>query len=152
MPNSIISAPKLSVKNINLENNKLFSFLLKKRAVYDKIKLQLFFDLEACLYVKALKPGGCMEELKKIWLKFEKTHPKTSQWVREGGLFLIVSTLITVFKYLLLTFLPLAFAFMGNSDFGFPGIDIIELGIFLCYTVSEVSLSKRRNGYGFTHN
>lgn len=70
-----------------------------------------------------------MEKLKALWLGFESKNPKIAKWVREGGLFMIVSTLITVFKYLLLTFLPLAFAFMGSADFGFPGIDITLFGI-----------------------
>ena len=70
-----------------------------------------------------------MEKLKNLWLRFENKYPKASQWVREGGLFVIVSNVITIFKYLLLTFLPLAFAFMGSQDFGFPGIDITVLGI-----------------------
>ena len=70
-----------------------------------------------------------MEKLKNIWLGFEEKYPKASQWVREGGLFVIVSNVITIFKYLLLTFLPLAFAFMGSQDFGFPGIDITLLGV-----------------------
>ena len=70
-----------------------------------------------------------MKKLKELWFKFEQKYPKASQWVREGGLFVIVSNVITVFKYLLLTFLPFAFAFMGSRDFGFPGIDITLLGI-----------------------
>ena len=70
-----------------------------------------------------------MEKIKQLWLNFETKYPKASRWVREGGLFVIVSNVITIFKYLLLTFLPLAFAFMGNQDFGFPGIDITLFGI-----------------------
>lgn len=70
-----------------------------------------------------------MEKVKRIWFDFVEKHPKVSRWVREGGLFFIVSNLITVFKYLILTFLPLAFAFMGNRDFGFPGIDLTILGV-----------------------
>lgn len=70
-----------------------------------------------------------MEKIKNLWLRFEKEHPMASQWVREGGLFVIVSNVITIFKYLLLTFFPLAFAFMGSQDFGFPGIDITLFGI-----------------------
>ena len=70
-----------------------------------------------------------MEKIKQLWLNFETKYPKASQWVREGGLFVIVSNVITIFKYLLLTFLPLAFAFMGSQDFGFPGIDITLLGV-----------------------
>lgn len=70
-----------------------------------------------------------MIKLKELWLNFEKKYPKASQWVREGGLFFIVSNLITFFKYLLLTFLPSAFAFMGGQAFGFPGIEITLFGI-----------------------
>ena len=70
-----------------------------------------------------------MEQIKKLWLGFEEKYPKASQWVREGGLFVIVSNVITIFKYLLLTFLPLAFAFIGSRDFGFPGIDVTLFGI-----------------------
>ena len=70
-----------------------------------------------------------MERIKKLWLEFEEKYPKASQWVREGGLFVIVSNVITIFKYLLLTFLPLAFAFIGSRDFGFPGIDVTLFGI-----------------------
>ena len=37
------------------------------------------------------------------------------QWIREGGLFVIVCNLITVFKYILLQFLPAAFANMAQG-------------------------------------
>lgn len=66
-----------------------------------------------------------METIKK-WID---KHPKAAQWIREGGLFVLVSNGITVFKYLLLTFLPAAFAFLGSRDFGFPGIDLELFGI-----------------------
>ena len=45
-----------------------------------------------------------------LWNSFAAKHPAAAKWVREGGLFVIVSNLITVFKYLLLTFLPAALA------------------------------------------
>lgn len=70
-----------------------------------------------------------MNYLKNWWGSFAETHPSLSQWVREGGLFVIVSNAITVFKYLLLTFLPAAFAFLGSRYFGFPGIDLNLFGI-----------------------
>ena len=43
-----------------------------------------------------------------FWNNFAAKHPAAAKWVREGGLFVIVSNLITVFKYLLLQFLPAA--------------------------------------------
>lgn len=70
-----------------------------------------------------------MEKIKNLWTGFVEKRPKLAKWVREGGLFFLVSNLITLFKYLLLTFLPLAFQFMGNQDFGFPGVNLTILGI-----------------------
>lgn len=69
-----------------------------------------------------------MEKLKSLWLSFAERHPKAAEWVREGGLFILVSNGITLFKYLILTFLPYAFAFMGDSYVGFPGIDLTLFG------------------------
>ena len=69
-----------------------------------------------------------MNGIKNLWQNFADKHPGASKWVREGGLFVIVSNLITVFKYLMLLFLPLAFAGLPNIDFGFPGIDITLFG------------------------
>lgn len=69
-----------------------------------------------------------MQGIKNWWNRFVEGHPKAAQWIREGGLFVIVSNAITVFKYLLLTFLPAAFASLPNIDFGFPGIDLTLFG------------------------
>lgn len=44
----------------------------------------------------------------------DTSQPHSSRcpaWLREGGLYLIVSGVVTVLKYLLLLFLPRAFAF-----------------------------------------
>lgn len=59
-----------------------------------------------------------------LWNNFAKKHPDAAKWLREGGLFVIVSNLITVFKYLLLQFLPAAFAGLGDASFGWPGIPV----------------------------
>ena len=64
----------------------------------------------------------------KFWKQFEEKHPELSKWVREGGLFVIVSNAITIFKYLLLTFLPAAFAGLGDTTFGWPGIPLTLFG------------------------
>ena len=50
-----------------------------------------------------------MSKLGDKWNQFEQEHA-IGKWIREGGLFVIISNLITLFKYLLLTFLPAAFA------------------------------------------
>lgn len=62
------------------------------------------------------------------WGNFSEKHPGASKWIREGGLFVIVSNLITLFKYIILQFLPAAFAGLGNAGFGWPGIDMTLFG------------------------
>ncbi len=56
-------------------------------------------------------------------------NPKLAQLIREGGLFVIVSNVITVLKAIALIFLPGMFAFLGSQDFGFPGIELNLFGI-----------------------
>ena len=73
--------------------------------------------------------NGFFARIKNKWNDFVEKKPALAKWIREGGLFILVSNVITVFKYLLLTFLPFAFAFMGSVDFGFPGIDVTLFGI-----------------------
>ncbi len=63
-----------------------------------------------------------------FWNNFAEKHPKAAEWVREGGLFVIVSNLITVFKYLMLQFLPALFAGLGNRSFGWPAIPVTLFG------------------------
>ena len=60
----------------------------------------------------------------KSWIDFAEKHPKAAKWIREGGLFVIVSNLITVMKYFILQFLPLAFTHLSNVDFGWPGLPV----------------------------
>lgn len=63
-----------------------------------------------------------------FWKKFEEKNPKLAKWVREGGLFVIISNLITVFKYLILQFLPKLFVSLPLVDFGFPGMNLTLFG------------------------
>ncbi len=64
-----------------------------------------------------------------FWSRFEERSPKAAQWIREGGLFIIISNLITVFKYLILQFLPKLFVGLPLIDFGFPGVDVTLFGV-----------------------
>jgi putative flippase GtrA len=70
-----------------------------------------------------------MEKLKAFWQNFADKHPKAEEWVREGGLFFLVSNLITIIRGLLIEVLELAFAFLGDAAIGFPRITLNILGI-----------------------
>ncbi len=56
--------------------------------------------------------------MKNAWQRFVENHPKAAKWIREGGLFIIVSNLVTVLKYLILQFLPKMLTNLPDTDFG----------------------------------
>lgn len=64
----------------------------------------------------------------KFWNDFSEEHPQLMKWIREGGVFVIISWLITLFKYMILQFLPKLFTGLPLIDFGFPGNDLTFLG------------------------
>ena len=54
----------------------------------------------------------------KFFERFAEKHPKAARWIREGGLFLIFSYVITFLKYLMLLFLPKLFSAYAGNGFG----------------------------------
>ena len=71
----------------------------------------------------------------KFWNNFAEKHPKAAEWIREGGLFVIVSNLITLFKYLILTFLPYAFLSLGTNSYVWPGTKLTVFGQEFIWTI-----------------
>lgn len=70
-----------------------------------------------------------MEKIKKYWFDFADKHPKAAEWVREGGLFFLLSTLITIIRGVLIEILEAAFGFLGTAAIGFPRITLNMFGI-----------------------
>lgn len=71
-----------------------------------------------------------MEALKNWWSNFEETHPKASKWVREGGLFLIFSNLVTVVQYIIYAFLPNLLGLeLAGTEWSWPAIPVTLFGI-----------------------
>ena len=70
-----------------------------------------------------------MRKIKQMWLGFADKNPKLAGWVREGGLFFLVSNLITIVRGLLVSILQPAFAFMGTAAIGFPNLTLNIFGI-----------------------
>ena len=71
-----------------------------------------------------------MEKLKNLWRGFEEKYPKASQWVREGGLFFLVSNGITLIRgFFVLLLFDIFVPFLGTEAFGFPGIPLNIFGV-----------------------
>ncbi len=63
----------------------------------------------------------------KEWME---KHPKAAKWIREGGLFLVFSYVVTFIKMLLLMFLPSLFhGMVGDVEWLFPGIPVSLFGV-----------------------
>ncbi len=59
-----------------------------------------------------------------------KKQSKAAQWIREGGLFIIFSYVVTFIKYLMLQFLPNLFhGLVGDVEWLFPGIPVSLFGV-----------------------
>ena len=70
-----------------------------------------------------------MEKLKQKWLEFADKNPKIAAWVREGGLFLIVSNAITLIRGFMIGILENIFSFMGDAAIGFPNWHLKLFGV-----------------------
>jgi putative flippase GtrA len=80
---------------------------------------------------------------------FAEKHPKAAQWIREGGLFLVFSYLVTFFKYLLLTFLPGFYeGLVGSVEWTWPGINVELFGV--PFTLAIIGNSLADGGLAFT--
>ena len=60
---------------------------------------------------------------------FAKSHPKAARWIREGGLFIIFSYVVTFLKYLMLQFLPGMFSGYADIGWGWPSVNVSLFGI-----------------------
>ena len=87
--------------------------------------------------------------MKNWWANFSEQHPKAAQWVREGGLFLVFSYVVTAIKALLLIFLPdLYRGAVGSAEWLWPNIPVTVFGVQLNLAIVGNSLAT--GGLAFT--
>ncbi|MBR1814326.1 MAG: hypothetical protein IJ773_10945 [Lachnospiraceae bacterium] len=80
---------------------------------------------------------------------FAEKHPKAAQWIREGGLFLIFSYVVTFLKWLLLTVLqPLFQNLIGDVEWVWPNIPIELFGVPINFSIIGNTLAA--GGLAFT--
>ena len=60
-----------------------------------------------------------------FWTKFSNKHPKLSKLLYEFFMFWVFSMMVTIFQYLVMTFLPYAFGLeMAGKEFLWPGLEV----------------------------
>ena len=86
----------------------------------------------------------------KNWME---QHPKAAQWIREGGLFLLFSYVVTFIKMLLLIFLPTFYhGMVGDAEWLFPGIPVSLFGVDFKLAIVGNALEKAADGVSFLVN
>ena len=85
----------------------------------------------------------------KWWNGFADKHPGAAKWIREGGLFLIFSYVVTGIKALLLIFLPDMYRGMvGDTEWMWPGISVSLFGVD--FSLAIVGNDLAAGGLAFT--
>lgn len=96
-----------------------------------------------------------MERLKEWWLEkwnaYAGKHPKAAQWIREGGLFLIFSYVVTFAKYLMLMFLPALFSAYANNGWGWPAIEGHLFGVPFTFNIIGYAVADGGMAYMFAN-
>jgi putative flippase GtrA len=64
-----------------------------------------------------------------------RQNSKFKEWVREGGLYVIVCNAVTILKYVILQFLPHVFAGMPKVDFYWPGVPVSLFGVSFLWNI-----------------
>lgn len=80
---------------------------------------------------------GLFAKIKNWWLGFEAKNPKLSKWVREGGLFVLISNLITIIRALMMTFMTTWFVNLGigTESWGWPNVQANLFGIPFTFNI-----------------
>lgn len=77
-----------------------------------------------------------MEALKNLWNGFAEKHPGAAKWLREGGLFIIISYVVTFLKYLIMLFLPSVFGLgLAANGWGFPNATFTVAGVTFTFNI-----------------
>ncbi|MBR4212103.1 MAG: hypothetical protein IKR84_06940 [Oscillibacter sp.] len=85
----------------------------------------------------------------KWWNGFAEKHPGAAKWIREGGLFVLFSYVVTAIKALLLIFLPGMYRGMvGDAEWMWPGIPVSLFGVD--FSLAIVGNDLAAGGLAFT--
>ena len=74
---------------------------------------------------------------------------KLSQWIREGGLFVLISNVITILRSLLMTYLTPEFAFLGTNSWGWPNIEVTVPGIEESFVFNVIGYDEAVGGLSY---
>lgn len=87
-----------------------------------------------------------MEAIKRKWAGFEEQHPVAAKWIYQVGFFVIFSNGVTIFQYLVFTFMPKLLGYeLAGMSFMWPKVPVHLFGVdFTCVFLERRSSMIRR--------
>ena len=71
-----------------------------------------------------------MEAIKRKWAGFEEQHPVAAKWLYQVGFFVIFSNGVTIFQYLVFTFMPKLLGYeLAGMSFMWPKVPVHLFGV-----------------------
>lgn len=64
------------------------------------------------------------QKIRKGWNKYSCLHPVAADWIWKIFFFIVFSEGVTIWQYLVMTFLPYTFSSLNNGPWGWPGIEL----------------------------
>lgn len=94
----------------------------------DKEKMMEYTEQDIQSELKSLSQNAFVRFFQKIWrwwlgkwYGYCDRHPKLSPWIYKVFFFLVFSYGVTIWQFIVMTFLPYAFASLDNGAWGWPG-------------------------------
>ncbi len=81
------------------------------------------------------------------WAAFSQNHPKAAKWIQQLAYFYVFSLSVTVFQYLMFTFLPYAFGIgLAGTEFMWPQIPVHIAGYSYKWNILGYDIARNAAG------
>lgn len=85
--------------------------------------------------------------MKEKWQTFSKNHPKAAKWIHQLVYFYVFSLSVTIFQYLMFTFLPYVFGIeLAGTEFMWPQIPINIAGYSYKWNILGYDIARNAAG------
>lgn len=91
--------------------------------------------------------GNIKEKWLAVWRSFEKRHGKLAKWLYQISFFLVFSMGVTVFQYLVFTFLPGVLGIgLAGTEFMWPQVPMKILGVEFVWSLLGYNVLRDASG------
>ena len=94
-----------------------------------------------------VQAGGIRETWAGNWHRFERRHPKLAKWVYQIGCFFVFSMGVTIFQYLVFTFMPGMLGMgLASREFMWPKVPVKLFGVEFTWSLLGYQVLRDASG------